>query len=311
MCESEPLNMATMRADRLSMSAQVYERRSPLERSLAPTWAALIAYSAVVLVFCIDWITPATVVIGVGYEAPVVFAALKGKPRLTMSVVLLSSFGIALGWMIDLMQASFQYSDARIANRLLTLISVWIVGSLAIYIQRGAQHAEEVESDRTLRRETTLSTSMDRVNSVLSPGNTIQALAVEASQMLEAVAAVWCSTEADGVYWGALAGDAQAKALDVKASGSFEALLHRLEAQRSIEIVSAGATIDYLFGKNLGCKSALAVPIECASKVIGVVFAAVAAPEIGDRAIVEAGNFAKFASIAVQQSRYVDQLAHR
>jgi hypothetical protein len=274
-------------------------------------WAALIAYSAVVLVFCVDWITPATVVIGVGYEAPVVFAALKGNSRLTMSVVLLSSFGIALGWMIDLMQASFQYSDARIANRLLTLISVWIVGSLAIYIQRGAQHAEEFEADRTLRRETTLSSSMDRVMSALSPGNTIEALAAEAPRMLEAVATVWCSTEADGAFWGALAGDSEAKALDVKASGNFAALLQRLKAQRSVDIVSAAATIDYLFGKDLGCRSALAIPIECASNVVGVVFAAVAAPEIGDRAIVEAGNFAKFASISVQQSRYVDQLAHR
>jgi hypothetical protein len=303
--------MATMRADTLRMSAQVYERRLGHERPLAPVWVALIAYSAVVLVFCADWITPASVVIGVAYEAPVVFAALKGKQRLTMSVVLLSSFGIALGWLIDLMQASFQYSDSRIANRLLSLISVWIVGSLAIVIQRGARHTEELEADRTLRRETTLSTAMDRVMSARSPGSTIQALAGEAPRLLEAVATVWCSTEADGAYLGALAGDAQAKALDVKASGSFAALLQRLKAQRSVDVVSAAATVDYLFGKDLGCKSALAIPIECASNVVGVVFAAVDAQEIGDRAIVEAGNFAKFASIAVQQSRYVDQLANR
>jgi hypothetical protein len=253
----------------------------------------------VVLVFIGDWFTPAAVVIALGYEAPVLLAALKGTQRLTISTICLGSFGIALGWFVDLAQASFQYSDTRLANRIFSLISVWIVGYLALLIQRNAERMEAVGAQRALRRESALAAGMDRIIAALSPATTIRALIGEAPRMLEATAAAWCSLERGGASWIMLDGSSEPRALSVEPSATFDALLKEAQSHRSVEVVSAAESIDFLAGKSLGGKEALAIPIGDGSKIVGVVFTAVGAPRSDDRALVEAGNFAKFATTAL------------
>ncbi len=272
-------------------------------------WAAVVAYSMVVLVFIGDWITPATVVVGVGYEIPVVYAALKGSQRLTLFTVVLATVGIAICAYIDFAQGNFQYDDARVANRLFSLASVWIVGALALVVQRNANLTERQWNERALRRETSLSTGMDRVMTALSTGTTIQALTGEAPELLDAEAAVWCSTQGDGMFWAALEPGSEAKVLEVKPSASFETLLRRLSAQSSVEVVSAAESIDYLVGRPLGHKDALAIPVGDGSQIVGVVFAAVELTKPSARALVEASNFAKFASTALR-AQAGNQLAH-
>jgi hypothetical protein len=295
----------------LNMNAQLSRPGWNLETPISPELAAVVAYGMVVLVFLGDWFTPAAVVIALGYEAPVLFAALKGTQRLTTLTIVLASFGIGLGWLIDLAQASFQFSDTRIANRIFSLISVWIVGALALLIQRSAERTESLGLERSLRRENALSSGMDRVISALSPGTTVQALIGAAPQMLEAPAAVWCSTQPGGAFWLAVRGAPEATTLAPKAPGSFdELLLARLRTQRSVEIVAAAETIDYLTGKTYGSKNALAIPIGDGSEIVGVVFAAITSPRIEDRALIEAENFAKFATTAMRAHQANQQLVH-
>ena len=122
------------------MNTPVEQLCRELEAPIPSQWAAVIAYALVVFVFLGDWFTPASVVVGLGYEAPVLFAAFKGTKRLTISTLVLSSLGIAFGWLVDLVQASFQFSDERIENRLISLVSLWIVGSLALALHRRVEH---------------------------------------------------------------------------------------------------------------------------------------------------------------------------
>jgi hypothetical protein len=292
------------------MNGQASSQRWVVDRPIPYKWAAVISYALVVLVFLGDWFTPVSVVIGVAYEAPVVFAALQGTRRLTILTVLLGSIGIVLGWLVDWVQASYQFNDVRIENRLLSIVSIWIVGALAILVQQNAERTARLESEQNLRREASLSLAVDRVMSALSPGRTVQAIAGEAPAMLDAEAAVWCSTQADGPFWLTMNGSSEAKMLDVHPTASFSALLRRLSAQRSVEVVSAADSIDYLVGRPLGHEQALAIPVGDETNVVGIVFAAVLAPKIDDRALVTAGNFARFASTAVKQAHFAEELAH-
>jgi hypothetical protein len=307
--ECKHLTVARVNADMLRMNTHAKPGRSALEAPMAEGWAAVLAYAMVVLVFVGDWLTPASFVVGEGYEVPVLFAALKGSRRLTIFTIALSSFGIALCWFVDLAQAGYVLSNARVSNRIFSLVSVWIVGGLALGIQAGAQNAAPLDAERALRRESALSAGLDRFAAALSSGTTVQALTSEAPRLLGAAAAVWCPAQGDGPFWATLEGAREAKILDVKPSASFDALMQRLSSQSSVEVVGAAETIDYLVGRPLGCERALAVPVGDGSKVAGVVFATLDQAVPSDLTLLEASNFAKFAGTALR-AQSGNQLAH-
>jgi hypothetical protein len=102
-------------ADKINMQAafKSFSLRTGTSRS-GPLWVSLTAVSLVFLTFVGDWITPATVVVGLAYEVPVVFAGLKGTPYLTTAVTLLGVIGLTLGWFMDFAADSFHFSSERI-----------------------------------------------------------------------------------------------------------------------------------------------------------------------------------------------------
>jgi len=265
----------------------------------------------VVLVFFVDWISPTNVHVDLAYQAPVVFAALKGTRRLTMLAVVLSVVGIALGWLMDLAQANFVFSDVRIENRLFSLITLLIVGSLSFLNQRNAEILAERESARSFRRENALASAADRVMSALARGTIVQAVIAEAPVMLGSAAAVWCAAERGGTSWVALDGASEAIALQVAEPTQFEALVERLIAADSLQVIGAAESIDRLVGGRLGSKDALAIPIRSDSKILGVVLATIQTSPIDERKLVLAGNFARFAGTAMQQAHFATRVANR
>jgi hypothetical protein len=306
-----PPQESSAATDTSTMDASVSKRSWNFNTPIPHRWAAVLAYSMVVLVFLGDWFSPTSVVIDVAYEAPVVFAALKGSRQLTIMTVLLGSIAIFLGWFMDLAQASFAFSEDRIENRLLSMVSLLIVGSLAIVIQRNAQRAGHLEAERALLREEKLSLAVGRVMAALSTGSTITAITGEAPNVLEASAAVWCPTQHDGTFWLTMGGDDEVKPLYVPRTANFESLLQRLCFQRSVQVVSAAETIDFLIGRSLGFQDALAIPVGDASTTLGIIFAAVDSTRIDHGTLLAAGNFARFACSAMQQARYVEELSRR
>jgi len=266
----------------------------------------------VLVVFIGDWILPDPVIADIAYEAPVVFAVLQGTQRLTILTTLLGCVGISLGWYIDLANAGFVLSEVRITNRLLSLVSLLIVASLAMQLKRNAKRAELLEAERALARELTVTSALDRVMAASTREAAIRAIAGEIPALLETRAAVWCSARPEGAHWEALDGASQATSLPaVKPSAGFDALMERLGSQRTVQIVNAGESIDYLTGKPQGGECALAIPVTAAAGLEAIVFAAIAGDHIDARTLAVAGNFARFAGTAVHQGRFhenVDRL---
>jgi hypothetical protein len=93
----------------------------------------------VLSVFVADWITPAIISVGLAYQAPVVFAGFKGTRSLTIMVIMLGVAGIALGWFMDFAADSYHFSSSRIENRLISLVSLAIVGSLTLLLPRNVK----------------------------------------------------------------------------------------------------------------------------------------------------------------------------
>ena len=102
----------------------------------SPVGVSLAAYALVVLIFVGDWVTPALVAVGLAYQAPVVFAGLKGTRHLTIQVTMLGIVGLLLGWFMDFAADSFRLNADRIENRLLSVLSLLIVSCLTLKAQR-------------------------------------------------------------------------------------------------------------------------------------------------------------------------------
>jgi hypothetical protein len=291
-----------MTADVMKMNAQPREHRLNFDTPIPYKWAAVISYSMVVLVFVADWFTPDSVVVDIAYEAPVVFAALKGSERLTALTLVLGVTGIVLGWFTDLAQASFSLSDVRIENRLISMLSILLVGALAIVIQRNAHRTIALDGERSRRRAATVSAAIDRVMSALAAGNTLEVLTAEAPQLLEAVAVLWCPVRAGGNHWLAMQGESVARILDVSPAPNIQALVRRVSAQDSVEIVDASETIDVLTGRSAGGKDALAISVGASTSNAGVMFAALRSAPDDKVKMKSAAEFARFASTALRQA---------
>jgi len=106
---------------------------------------ALVALAMVIIVFVADWVTPAIVAVGAAYQAPVVFAGFKGTRLLTIQVLVLGMIGLALGWFMDFAADSYQFNADDFENRLLSVVSLLIVGSLTFMVQRNAESAHSLK----------------------------------------------------------------------------------------------------------------------------------------------------------------------
>jgi hypothetical protein len=102
----------------------------------SPIVVMLVAYGLVGLVFFMDWVTPALVAVGLAYQAPVVLAGLRGTRALTYQMIALGIMGLIIGWAMDLAADSYHFNADRIENRILSVLSLMVVGCLTIMIQR-------------------------------------------------------------------------------------------------------------------------------------------------------------------------------
>jgi len=114
------------------------ERTATVAISSRQSLIALVALAMVIIVFIADWVTPTMMVVGMAYQAPVVFAGFKGTRLLTIQVLVLSMIGIGFGWFMDFAANSYQFNGDDFENRALSIVSLMIVGSLTLIVQRYA-----------------------------------------------------------------------------------------------------------------------------------------------------------------------------
>jgi hypothetical protein len=119
----------------------------------ANLWVALGSFAMVVLVFVGDWITPDFVEVGSAYQAPVVFAALRGTRLLTLQVIVLGLAGLAIGWFMDFAADSFHFSARRIESRLFSVVSLLIVGALSLMLRRNADRVDSPQEGVRVSRD--------------------------------------------------------------------------------------------------------------------------------------------------------------
>jgi signal transduction histidine kinase len=271
---------------------------------------AWLAYISLVVVFVLDAVTPQQLSIEIAYEVSVVLAALGGTKALIVRVLALTMVGDVLGCIADTIQAG-SVDAIGIENRVISLISIFIVGALALSIRSHAENAGRVGAQRSRQRlDGTLVRAMDRFWTSLKPSLIAKAITEEARLVFGADETIWCPNPSNEPLLTSIAPSSDARTLERPAASSagYAAIL-RLTALQSVETLPADR-IQGLCGSN-GLPYYLAIPIAGTMDRYGVLLVSTSAQVADAETLAAASQFAMRALAAMQQTHLIEELRMR
>ena len=273
---------------------------------------AVLASIAVVLVFILDAITPQNLSIEIAYEVSVGLAALSGSRTLTIRILTLALLGDVFGACADSATGGWHWDDIAVENRIISLMSIFIVGALALSVRSDAAR-EERNTVRLSqhRRDSALSSAAERFWASLEPGRIEPAIAEEACAVFEAPGALWCPA-GSGLLWASSGAGARATSQQqpVPLTEAWDALA-MLASVKSVVMVSRSAGIAALTAHLVPQPFYLAVPIAGAENDYGTVLVATQSELADESALATAKEFEVRAIAAMEETLLIETLRQR
>ena len=274
---------------------------------------AILAYLTLGCVFVLDAVTPETLSIEIAYEAAVVVAALSGSQMLIKRLLLLALLGDLLGALADAAQSGFVANAIAVENRALSLISIFIVGALALSVRQKAERSGRSAARASRQgRDAALSAATDCFWSSLQPAQISRSVTERAGSLFGATQAVWCPVRRDEalVTCGEAFAGTATHAWPPIASNDYSALCEAASLD-SVATLSGDSPI----AKALGCDAKqpyyLAIPIAGAAQRFGVVCVSTPCCEADEETLAVAGEFAVRAVAAMQLTQLIEELRRR
>ncbi|MBV8299487.1 MAG: hypothetical protein JO083_08080 [Candidatus Eremiobacteraeota bacterium] len=109
---------------------------------------AIAAFALLALVFVADALTPQTFVVAILLDVPIVLAALTQSRRLTAALVIASLIADAVAAFVNAAQAGYRWDAIGIGDRLLSALSIVLVGYLSTAVQERAERVGRARSAR-------------------------------------------------------------------------------------------------------------------------------------------------------------------
>ncbi len=271
---------------------------------------AATAFGLLLAAFVADVLTPQTLVVAILFDVPIVLAALTRSRRLTAALVACALAADAAAAFANAAQDGYRWDPIGIGDRLLSMLSIAIVGYLSTAVQERAERVGRLAAQEArARREATLAGVAERIRASLSPELVVRALVREAPRALEAERAFWYPAGAGELLAGR-AGAEAVEVLDERPSPEIASLTHRVAADGRVAVVRPIDPLGRFVLDRLQARSALAIPLSDRGTAFGVLVAASEAA--ADDALVSvAGGFAAIAVDALWQARLFAELAER
>ena len=153
---------------------------------------AVTAFVLLLGVFAADVLTPQGLVIAILLDVPIVLAALTRSRRLTAVLVACALAADAGAAFANAAHDGFRWEAVGIGDRLLSMLSIAIVGYLSTVVQERAERVGRLAAQEArARREAALAGAAARIRASLSPELVLRALVREAPRALEARRALW------------------------------------------------------------------------------------------------------------------------
>ena len=150
------------------------------------------AFALLAVIFVVDALTPQTLVVAILLDVPIVMAALTQSRRLTYALVVAALLADGAAAFVNAAQAGYRWDPIGVGDRLLSMLSIVLVGFLSTAVQERAERVGRLAAqDARARREAALAAAADRVRASLSPELVARAIVREAPRLLDGDAAFW------------------------------------------------------------------------------------------------------------------------
>jgi signal transduction histidine kinase len=267
---------------------------------------------ALLAAFVVDLLTPQLFVAAILLDVPIVLSSLGGGSGFRMWLVIAALTCNLIAGYVNGLQAGHHWDAIGVGDRLLTALSIVLVGYLSSAVVDAAQRAGRSASlELRARREAQISAAIERVRASLSTELVLRAIAHESLELLDATEARF-----------ALAGPNATTLVARRESGAVDVDEERLPpaaislVQRAADdgdVIAVGPTdaLGRLILDTYGGTEMLAIPIADGERRFGVLLVLGEGDEHLEELQIVARAYALQAANALAQARLFEQLAER
>ena len=265
-----------------------------------------------VTAFVIDALTPQTLVIAILLAVPIVLAAMAGSRRLIAVLVVAALAADVAAALIDAARDNYHWDAIGIGDRLLSMLSIVLVGFLSTEVQERAERVGSLAAQQARsRRETALSAAGERIRSSLSLAVVTRAIVREAPPVLDGTAAYWYPATPGEEILAQRDGAREVDVIDERPSPEIVTLTHRAIDDATISVVRAVDPVGRFVLDRVKAPSALALPLHDRGRAYGVLIVALATDAPDPALLANASEYAVIATNALAQARLFEELAER
>jgi signal transduction histidine kinase len=273
---------------------------------------AAAAFALLAVAFVVDAVTPQTLVVAILLDVPIVLAALTQSRRLTAWLVGAALVADIAAASINAAHDGFRWSAIGIGDRLLSMLSIVLVGYLSTAVQERAERLGRLGAQEArARREASLAAAAERLRASLSHDVVTRAIVREAIAALDAEAATWYPARAGEEVLSARSASGDVEVLDYRPAPEIVSLTHRVAESGTISVVRTVDPVGRFVLDRLRARSAIAIPLAERGTQFGVLVVAARSDQPDESTISTARAFATIAVNALAQARLFGELAER
>ncbi len=267
---------------------------------------------ALLAAFAIDLITPQLFVAAILLDIPIVLSSLGGSRTFRLWLIVAALTANVVAGYVNGVQEHYHWDAVGIGDRILSALSIVLVGYLSSAVRENAQRAgRSASQELRARREAQLAAAIERVRASLSTELVLRAIVSEARDLFSADEARFALTGSPATTLVARAGHDAIDVDETRPAPEFSSLVQRALDERDALVVRRSDALGRLVLDTYGADDLLAIPIVDGDRRFG----ALLVPGIDDErtadALAVARAYASQCANALAQARLFEQLAER
>jgi len=267
---------------------------------------------ALIAAFAIDLITPQLFVAAILLDVPIVLSSLGGSRRFRLGLIIAALAANAVAGYVNGVQDHFHWDAVGIGDRILSALSIVLVGYLSSAVRENAERAGRAASQELrARREAQIGAAIERVRASLSTELVLRAIAHEALDLFGASEVRFALI---GPPFSTLVARADQTSIDVdgeRLPPELTSLVQRAFDDGDVVLVRRSDALGRLVLDTLRADTLLAIPIVDGDRRFGALLVPGADDEPIDDAVAVARAYGQQCVNALTQARLFEQLAER
>jgi signal transduction histidine kinase len=262
--------------------------------------------------FAIDLSTPQLFVAAILLDIPIVLSSLGGSATFRLWLVLAALTANTIAGYVNGVQDHFHWDAVGIGDRILSALSIVLVGYLSAAVSENAQRAGRAASQELrARREAQIGAAIERVRASLSTELVLRAIVHEALELFDASEARFALSAAPATTLVARSDRDEVDVDDQRLAPELISLVQRALDDGDVMLVRRSDALGRLVLDTFGAEHLVAIPIADGDRCFGALLVPGRDEQPPDDAVAVARAYASQCVNALEQARLFEQLAER